>query len=158
MKTEQLKIECSSCDATGLYKGMGEGGKSAVVCHYCDGTGFVLKKFKLFSHRKVRSGIKRVFKDSIGYGHTDKDYTTEEGITIEFSKGGCTYEEWLSGEQPKPVKDLYCPYLWTRQALQNKDKNDLYKSKCSAGLSLGNISDCKNFKTKSKCWEIYEEK
>lgn len=159
MKTEQLKIECSSCDATGLYKGMGEGGKSAVVCYTCDGTGFVMRSFKLFLHRKVRTGIKRVFKSSFGYGHSDTDYTMKEGGTIEFSKGGCTYEDWLKGKKPKPVKDLYCPYLWTNQELQTKDKNNLYKNQCNKNISVGDsISDCKNFKTKSKCWEIYEGK
>jgi hypothetical protein len=47
-------------------------------------------------------------------------------------------------------------YLWTNQELQSKDKNNLYRNRCNKSLSYGHISDCKNFKYKSKCWEIYE--
>lgn len=153
---------CESCDGTGLYKGMAERGESAVVCHTCNGTGSVsfTKKFPKFKKRKIRKDVKRVFQSACGYCITDKDVTTEEGKLIRFSKFGADYADWLKGVEPKPIEDLHCPYLHTGQQLQcsGKDVNDLYKNRCSKHLSFGNISDCKCFKEKHKCWDIYNGK
>jgi hypothetical protein len=145
-------IVCQSCDGTGLYIGMSETNGCAVICYTCKGSGKVEHEFKyeLFTKRKLRKGVKRVFKDSCGYGHAPDDVTTKEGVTIKFSQGGCTYEEFLDGVQPKPVTDLYCPKLWTGQSYSCK--------RCNDGCRLGSsISDCKFWKSKKKCWNEYLE-
>ena len=150
---KKITIECKDCKGTGLYKGMGERGNCAVICSSCQGSGSVIFEYEEFFSLQKRYDVKRVFKGSFGYVHSDKD--TEE---IEFSKGGCSYTEWLKGEKPKPIKNLYCPYMWRNQNLQDKDKNNLYKNFCSTGLEVcGLISNCKNFLSKEKCWEVYEK-
>jgi len=155
---KEVKIVCTSCRGTGLYQGMCEKDDCAVVCCRCDGTGGVDFSYDEFKQRFTKPSIKRVFKTSCGYNHSSKDITTKEGKFIAFSNGGCTYEEWLNGADPKPVKELYCPYLWTGQGLQSKDKNNLYKKCCKEALGLGGwISDCEYFCEKDKCWEIYDE-
>lgn len=162
MQTQTIKIdiECQSCGATGLYQGFAEKNGCAIVCHTCNGTGKQKYEFKYtpFTKRKLKKGVTKVFQNSCGYGHTIEDIVTQDGKIIEFSKGGISYEDWLEGGKPKPVKDLYCPYLWTNQRLQTKDVNNLYKNRCNNGISIGSyISKCKHFENKHKCWEIFEK-
>jgi len=156
---EEIKIQCPSCKGTGIYSGMAEVDSCAVVCYNCKGLGWTTYSYEKFTNRKIKEGIKHIFARTCGYGHSHKDITTEKGKLIEFSKGGCTYEEWLNGEHPKPVKGLYCPYLWTGQELQTKDVNDLYKNYCENALGWGGtISACKHFCDKERCWEIFDKK
>jgi hypothetical protein len=158
-KTIKLDIVCQSCNGTGLYSGMCERNGSAVVCYDCNGTGkykysFSYEKFKA---RIVKKDIKRVFKTTCGFVHSASDVLTEAGKFIEFSKAGCSYKEWLRGVKPKPVKELYCPYLWANQDLQLNDVNNLYKNNCSKMNLLGSrITNCENYNDKEKCWKIFE--
>jgi hypothetical protein len=151
--------ECDSCNGTGLYCGMAERKGSAVVCSTCKGTGKVEFKgtFKKFKTRKRRSGIKRVFETAGGYGICGEDVTTTEGVTIHFSRFGASYDDWLNGEKPAPIEELHCPYQHTGQELQSDDVNNLYKTRCDKGLSLGGmITNCKCRKDMAKCWRIYK--
>ena len=162
--TEQIfevEIECRSCDATGLYSGMCEWDKCGVVCTTCKGTGKELFKIKYtpFKDRKRRNDIKRVFKDTCGFFHSDTDKTKVDGGIIPFSKGGVEYDQWTMGAEPKPVKELYCPYLWTGQRMKMNDQpqHAMYKTRCKKHLSLGStILECTLFGEKRECWEIYE--
>ena len=157
-QTFRAKAECKSCGGTGLYQGMAEKKGSAVICYVCNGTGCedIEINYIPFKKRKLTNQVKRVFKNSCGYAHGSEDVTTREGVRIKFSVGGCTYEDWLKGADPKPVKDLYCPFLWTGQMLQSKDVGDLYKDRCNKTLCGGRITDCKYYKDKVECWKIYE--
>jgi len=151
-KKFKADIVCEACDGTGLYQGMAEQKGCAVICSNCDGTGkeeyeLVYEEFK---ERKPMKGIKRVFKNSCGYKHGPDDFVGKDGTKIEFSKGGCTYEEFLKGEEPKPVKDLYCPKLWTFQNYTSE--------RCDKGSQIGRrITECKYYETKEKCWKEYLE-
>ena len=158
-KTFKAKAVCEDCGGTGLYQGMAERDGAAIVCNTCKGTGCedICISYEPFVKRKLKRGIKRVFKSSCGYMHGAEDVTTKEGVKITFSAGGCTYEDWLKGADPKPVKELYCPYLWTGQHLQSKDVGDLYKNRCNNTLCGGLITGCKYYKDKIECWKIYEE-
>ena len=159
-KTFKAKAKCNSCGGTGLYKGMAEREGCAVICYTCKGTGCqnIEINYTPFTKRQPTTKIKRVFANSCGYGHTAEDYTSPEGKEIKFSQGGCTYKEFLKGIKPKPVKDLYCPYLWTQQGLQSKDIGGLYKTRCDkCGLLGKRISECSYWEYKSTCWEIYEK-
>jgi len=150
MREQTIAIECKACRGTGLYRGAAERDGAAVVCQQCDGTGRQEFKYKPFAGRNRAENVNRVFKSSFGYVHSAKDVNA-----IKFSDGGVEYDEWLNGELPKPVKDLYCPFLWTWQQL----KGELYATRCENGIKLGSrISDCRHWSSKSKCWEIYEEK
>lgn len=154
---ETVKIKCKSCNGTGLYSGMAEADGCAVVCYTCEGTGCDTLSYTPFTARTKKAGVKRVFAKTCGYGHAADDYTDKKtGKVTKFSEGGASYEEWLSGKKPKPVKELYCPYLWTSQGLQNKDKNDLYKTRCSKSTSMG--SSCSHYADKATCWGIFEGK
>jgi len=154
-----IEAKCELCDGTGLYVGMAERKGAAVICHTCNGTGKVNQKkiFKKFKSKSKRKDVKRVFSSACGYIISAEDVTTNEGITIEFSKCGCSYDEWLKGETPKPIEDLHCPYLHTGQSLQNQEhpQHSVYLELCSKHLNWGNISDCKCYKNKHKCWKKY---
>src|SRR5271157_2119883 len=103
-KKFEADIVCQSCGGTGLYRGMAEYEGCAVICIDCNGTGkdHYVFEYESFKKRKERKDVKRVFKNSCGYGHRAEDFRNEEDEIIEYSKGGCTYEEWLKGIQPKP--------------------------------------------------------
>lgn len=146
----KLEVECDVCGGTGLYSGMAERDECAVVCSYCKGTGKATISYNEFTGRKKKNGIKRVFARSCGFVHSHKDIVVN-GKEIKFSEGGCTYNEWLNGAKPKPVKDLYCPYMWDNKGI---DKEPLDNCK-DVGLG-GSISDCKHFNNKHICWKRYK--
>lgn len=142
-----ITIECATCLGTGLYKGMNERDSSATVCTRCKGTGKVDFAYNEFHGRKLRTDVKRVFGNTCGYAHSDKDATTQEGRLIKFSEGGCTYEEWLNGAEPKPVKELYCPYIWNNKGIGNEPLRD-----CKEHCGFGSISNCNIYDKKHECW------
>ena len=145
---KKIVIECSNCKGTGLYKGISERDSCAVVCSVCKGTGKVDFYYNEFEGRKKRTDVKRVFKNSCGYVQSDKDVITKDGNVIKFSEGGCSYEEWLNGEEPKPVEDLYCPYVWNNTGMGHKPLND-----CKEYCGFGSISACKKYDCKEECWK-----
>ncbi len=151
-KTFEAKIECQSCDGTGLYVGLAEQDGAAVVCHTCKGTGCYNHKFTYakFTSRNVRKDVERVFGNSCGYIHSANDVKSKDGL-IEFSKGGVSYTDWLKGNKPLPLKKLYCPMLWTGQQWSSP----LY---CKDDFFGGIISNCpyRLEHGMSKCWEEYE--
>lgn len=150
----KITIECSSCHGTGLYKGCAEKDGAAVICYKCDGTGKVEFSFEEFTGRKRKEGIRRVYDGSHGYVISDKDCITKSGDVIRFSEGGCTYEEWLSGKEPAPIKDLYCPYQHDNRGIGNEPLE-----RCKEGCpAFGPIYKCKYHVDKAKCWELYEKK
>jgi hypothetical protein len=152
-KRVTVTVVCSECGGSGLYGGFNEQDGCRVICTNCDGTGGVEIAYTPFVARKVITGVTRVFGDSCGYASFPKDHTFEkEGITVHYSRGGCTYQEWLAGVKPKPVTEMYCPYLWTRQQLKG---GKFYKSHCGAEDYFTFISKCTRFKNKAKCWEDY---
>lgn len=144
---KKLIIECQSCKGTGLYKGMSERDSCAVICHSCHGTGKVEFHYNEFKGRKIRTDVKRVFNRSCGYVHSDKDVKTDKGKVIKFSQGGCSYEEWLNNVEPKPVEDLYCPYLWDNTGMGHEPLND-----CNEHCGFGSISNCEIYDRKNDCW------
>lgn len=149
-----IEVECPDCKGTGLYKSFCESGTCAVLCRVCHGSGRSTIKFKEFTGRKPKEGITRVFHDTHGFVHTDHDIITEDGVEIKFSQAGCTYQEWLNGAVPKPVKELYCPYMDNNRGMGNEPC-----SRCKEGVPLGaRISRCKYFGDKSACWNEYESK
>lgn len=83
-KKESIKREqeCSYCEGTGLYSGMGEGKYFAVQCYYCKGTGkFIFEHtYNLFKGRKkAPSGVKRVLQCNPGiYVGAGSGYTLED--------------------------------------------------------------------------------
>lgn len=161
-KVFKADAECHSCGGTGLYSGFAERDGCAVVCVTCKGTGCekISINYTPFEKRKERRDIKRVFKSSCGYGHSADTVTTQEGKVVRFDLAGVTYKDWLAGGKPKPVKELYCPYIWTSQGLQQEKnpQHKLYEERCEEALKLGSIiSNCKLFPEKAKCWKRYEE-
>ena len=106
----EIDFECKSCNGTGIYVGVCARDGAGGVCEFCHGTGCYTFIFcgKKFTGRKIRKDIKRVYSaaDVNTVVVCPHDVTTDKGVTLEFSKAGCTYEEWLSGMIPTPVKGL----------------------------------------------------
>ena len=78
-------------------------------------------------------------------------HTCEDGTVIDFDSGGCTYDEWINGEDPKPVQELYCPYIWKNNGMNNEPFPE-----CRFNIGLGDrISTCNHYKQKADCWKRY---
>ena len=89
MKTT-IKIECSSCSGTGLYRGFAEPPGVAVICLNCNGTGSSEFAYTPFSGRKTRHDIKTVQRSRGSF------------IATGVGPGGnsITYQEFLQGKSP----------------------------------------------------------
>ena len=150
----QILIQCPECKGTGLYKGMCEQDECAVECTKCHGTGFIYFQYEPFEARKERTNVKRVFKKTCGFVHSDKNCTCQDGTVLHFEDYGCTYGEWLNGEEPKPMEELYCPYLYYNKGIGSEPLD-----KCRKNLELGmRIPECQCYGEKEKCWKEFHEK
>ena len=56
----KIKQQCGDCSGTGLYSGFCEAPDEAVVCVPCQGRGWVEHRYKEFTGRKKRRGVKRI--------------------------------------------------------------------------------------------------
>jgi hypothetical protein len=135
-----IDYECPLCGGTGLYRGCCEKDGAAVVCNSCNGTGKCTFRAKPFTGQKVARGVERVFDSSHGYGVTSKDVITADGVELPFSQWGCTYEEWLAGATPVPLKGLVCPF-W-----QDQDNRTLLGDKCHGVAPGRSYLSCRHFK------------
>jgi hypothetical protein len=88
---ETVESECTACDGTGLYRGMCEPDGVAVVCLACDGTGCAIIKYRPFTKRKGRRGVKTVRQSG---GRIIAAGAGPAG-------GSVTYEEFRKGKMPK---------------------------------------------------------
>ena len=148
-----VKIECTSCSGTGLYKGAMERDACAVICSTCGGTGMQEFTYTPFSGRKEATGIRRVFEASFGFIHSDQDVRTHHR-EIHFSKFGASYEDWKRGIAPKPVEDLDCPAYWNYY-----NHRDIHPcSRCRSGCNkVPHIRDCYFSDDKAKCWKEWHK-
>ena len=144
----ELEVNCPSCNGTGLYHGLAERDDCAVVCSRCDGIGMTIVHYTKFVGRVKREDIERVFPGAFGYVHSHKDVTVETGEVLHFSKYGCTYAEWLKGAEPKPMEELYCPYMFDNQGSGNEPFLECKDRKWGE-----HISSCVHFKDMKECWE-----
>jgi len=156
-KKIDLKIECQSCGGTGVYRGMGERDGAAVVCYHCNGTGCEDFHFEYtdFVKRKVIKDVKRVFIKGYGYCVGTKPITLDNGVFVDFSKEGVSYEQFLKGEMPKHIKHMGCPMMADQSACHRIKGFDDYCNKMNGGY-FSVISSCK-CKDKIKCWERFEK-
>ena len=151
----EYDAECTACNATGIYVGMGECDGAGVVCSRCGGTGKVHRtiKYKDFDAKVRRKDIKRVFKTNPGIGIGDGENKTHGKFTLK-DFGGMPYEDWFK-DKPFPPKSemrkFSCPAWWYQCADYSKKPN---WDEC---IGCGAFSDCKNFKDKEKCWERFDE-
>lgn len=158
MKIIKLKIECQSCGGSGVYQGMAERDGASVVCHTCDGTGCedYVFKYEPFKKRVIKKGVKRVFLSGYGYCVGVKPITFDNGITVDFSKEGVSYEEFLQGKMPEHIKCMGCPMSADQSAC-----HDIvgFVDECERlhGEYLGLISKCNNQPNKLKCWERFKK-
>lgn len=158
MKTIEMDIECQECKGTGVYVGMAERDGAGVVCYKCDGTGKFHYKYEYtpFTERKIRRGLKRVYKKSYSYVLAPEVINFEGIGEIDLTKEGVSYEEFLDGKMPKHIKKLGCPMLADQGACHSIEG---FCDKCyDLGLGLGGyISDCENYKNKDDCWKRFDK-
>jgi len=60
MAKKTVKQQCDDCHGTGLYSGFCEAKNEAVVCHGCDGQGWINHVYTEFEGRKRKRGIKSI--------------------------------------------------------------------------------------------------
>ena len=144
---KKIIIECMECNGTGLYKGASELKGAATICSRCKGKGYTEFHYNEFNGRKRREDVDRVYKSSHGFTISSED---ENGF--EFSKYGCSYEEWLNGAEPKEIEDLYCPYYAHNHGIGNGPLEE-----CSEKFFTW-IKDCNHFCEKKECWKKYRAK
>lgn len=63
---KSIKIECSPCGGTGLYKGFMEAEGEAVICTRCSGTGANEFRYNEFTGRKEKGNVRKV-RSASGY-------------------------------------------------------------------------------------------
>lgn len=148
---------CQNCDGTGLYQGAWEEDAAAVICYKCNGKGYIKIQYTPFESKKKRDDVERVFQSIHGYGfvHSSKDNMVND-VHIPFSQYGVSYEDWLNGYNPLPVRELYCPLLY----MLNAYSNFTYQKQCSllgCQLKCGQITDCPKQETKADCWKKWDD-
>ena len=139
-----VMVECGACNATGLCNGSLTKNGAFAVCHDCGGSGAVEMVVKKFAGRKPLKGVARVFKRLCGYEHDGHN-----------TEGGCSYEEFLSGVDPKPVESLYCPLQWDTERLDNGAYRKLQEECFKHVICLDLISNCPNQPNKKACWKFF---
>lgn len=152
----KLKIECRSCGGTGVYQGIGERDGAAVVCYTCDGSG--CEEFAMtytpFKQRRIRTDVNRVYLKGYGYCIVPRPITLSNGVFVDFSKEGVSYEEFLNGKEPKHIKQMGCPML-ADQAACHKIKGFTDRCDDLNGGFINHIPSCK-CKDKLECWKVFE--
>ena len=148
----KIDIYCRDCGGIGIQVGFCYNG-AGIVCGFCGGTGKETLEADPFVERKKHKNFKRVYKTDGGYNIHAIDKTFgDTGKTVKFSEAGCSYEDWLAGAEPLPIKDLHCPYLHYRDR-----ESGLYEKRCKANKGDWAIEYCKLYGEMDKCWEIYEQ-
>ena len=148
----EIDAECTDCKATGVFVGMAERDGSAVVCSTCKGTGkhHRVIEYDDFEGRKIRSGVKHVVQVNPGIciGQSENDKYRYSDF------GGIPYHAFLEGKAFPPKSEMRgftCPAWWYQSADYKR------KPGWDECLSVGSFSSCKNFGTKSKCWERFDK-
>lgn len=142
----KIKVKCSSCNGTGIYVGYAEKDGAAIVCHPCEGKGWIYYEYEEFKSREILPVIKRVYEKNCGFfiRNTKKIHEKIEDF------GGMTYGEWLNGAPFPPKSEMrnrVCPSWWFR------DEEIL--TRCCV---IGSFLKCKHFHEKHKCWEDFDKK
>lgn len=142
---KSITQECDACSGTGLYIGMGERDRAAVVCSRCAGEGFYEYQYKEFTGRKRKLKVVQV-------------YATNPGIcaTPEAVPGGVPYKEWLkdpeSVKQPgAEMREHTCPAWWYQSAAYE------LVPRWKECISMGAFTRCRHFSIKSRCWERWDK-
>ncbi len=145
MKHKIEKVgKCDSCGGTGVYQGLAEGGKLAVVCSRCKGTGkrvYVLE-WEDFVGRQKRKNVTWVLQRGTSY----KLGRELEGI------GGMSYNDFLAGKPFPPKSEprkWCCPAYWKQNETGEKNLWD-----CDTWG--GRFCDCTHYKNKDECWARYD--
>jgi hypothetical protein len=90
MSKVELKVECSSCSGTGIYRGFAEPPGVGVICLHCDGSGADTILYTPFTSRKTRTDIKTVQRS--------------RGSLLDIGVGpagnAISYNEFLQGRKP----------------------------------------------------------
>lgn len=80
MKETSINIDCSSCDGTGLYRGLWEKPDEAVVCVRCSGSGMMKLVYREFVGRKERADVAKI---RVGSGLIVDDAPKHEWFSYE---------------------------------------------------------------------------
>ena len=148
---EKVLAECRACQGSGVFKGVYERGKTAIVCRECEGDGSIVIQYKPFVGKQTRSDVNRVFMRS---GHVIDNYI----------HGGVPYQEWLEDNKLvyKPesaLRELHCPRLYANHTPHDIfDERIALWDKCDEAVLWGkSVYDCPHFCDKAECWKQFDE-
>jgi hypothetical protein len=144
---------CESCKGTGLYKGIAERDKFAVVCYRCNGTGCFHGKVEYddFKKRLIHEDVEQVLEVNVGI-------VAGVGKNGEYnldSFGGMRYKDWLDGKPFPPKSEMrafVCPAWWYQSAnyVLKPDWCHEYD------FCFGSFSSCPRFQNKELCWQRFD--
>lgn len=141
-----LDIVCTACSGTGLYVGMGERNGAAVVCYRCQGTGRQAYTYEPFTERKAPP-------DTVTTVHVARGYGLDSS-----SRGGLPIEQWQPGAIVPADEAYYCPFIYTNQEwCSNPDLLPQIGKPTPPRMPTGQISSCKHWANKSRCWALFRE-
>lgn len=145
---KQFKRECPTCTGTGLYQGMCERGSLAVVCNQCDGQGFSMIQYRVFTGRTKREGVTHVIARATGVA-LDENYVPKEWmITAD------EFYESLASEAFSDLQKQLRPYSCPAQVMQqvlNRSASDLVEPLGCPGFGY-TFTSCKYYEDKAHCW------
>ena len=150
VKLISVNAECDDCYGTGVYIGSREHDGAAVECTTCKGTGNHKLKYKPFTTKQQRPGVKRVFYPNIAEVSPN-------------TPGGVTYEEWLADPSSltaigNEMRYATCP---RRVYMHQSDKPELNNlplwDRCQIGCPVGTrIKNCGFYHNKYLCWQEFD--
>jgi hypothetical protein len=148
-----INRQCTSCQGTGLYSGLGERDCFAVVCHTCKGTGCETLTVDItpFTGRKAaHPNITRVVKHNPGIA---LGTNAERGLNKD-TFGGMPYSDWFAGKPFPPGhenRDYTCPTWWYQWDSAHNQPD--WSECCHIG---GRFADCQDFERKTICWARFD--
>lgn len=158
-KHQQFKVlvECPKCNGTGIYVGLAERNGAGVVCSQCHGTGAYRFKYEYtpFTTRRNRKDIKRVYQAHSGYVLTATGKIENDCTSIDMTKQGVSYAEFMAGKLPTPIEALYCPMCADQSACHDVKGFTDRCIKLNGGW-IGYIPDCKH-KDYAQCWQRFKQ-
>lgn len=148
-----LDIECTSCKGTGLYEGMAEGPRTAVICTTCKGTGKVHyeRTFNVFIKKKRAKNVERVFQVAGDFSVYNEDI---DGVN--FTKAGVLYNDWFKhNKEPVPIYEIHCPLMhyYGSGKAETQIRNTLCREQRQNFRTVLSCCDV----NREKCWKAFKK-
>jgi hypothetical protein len=112
-------------------------------------------QYNEFTKRRKKDNVSRVYKSSMGYVIAPKVLEFDNQGTIDMTKEGVSYKEFLKGKLPEYIEGLGCP-MQADQSMCHDVKGFVDKCMKLHGGYIGVISKCKYQPNKAECWKRFK--